>query len=366
MLMTMRGSEPDARHDEHFAGDLFGELQLAQDEVHGGPWARAADLVPGLAACGTAAAAAAWLASRYGFPLILLGLLVGSSLTFISSVERAQPGLRFASTRLLQWAIVLLGFQVSLHQVTALGPMPFLAVTLVAGVTIIAGMVAARLVGIHPNAGLLAGGATAICGASAAFALHNVLKDGREDEGAQFTVTLAGISIASAAAMSLYPLLAREIGLNDRQAGFLIGASIHDVAQAIGGGYAYSNAAGSYATIIKLTRVALLVPVVMVVSSLKGPANAGRRRLSRPRVPPFLLAFAAIVALSGLVAIPAAAAEGALTVSKVLLLVAVTSTAMRTRLDVLASVGWRSVFPVVMATVTSFVMATIIARSAGF
>ena len=71
-------------------------------------------------------------------------------------------------------------------------------------------------------------------------------------------------ALASALAMSLYPILAEYLHLTDSQAGFLIGASIHDVAQAIGGGYAFSEPAGSYATIVKLSRVALLAPVVIV------------------------------------------------------------------------------------------------------
>src|SRR3546814_7573615 len=87
---------------------------------------------------------------------------------------------------------------------------------------------------------LLAGGATAIGGASAALALWSLIGDRRIDQ-ARFTLTLVGITVASALAMTLYPVLAAQIGLSDMQAGFLIGASIHDVAQAIGGGFSFSQ-----------------------------------------------------------------------------------------------------------------------------
>src|SRR3546814_20241680 len=93
---------------------------------------------------------------------------------------------------------------------------------------------------------LLAGGATAIGGASAALALWSLIGDKRVDQ-ARFTLTLVGITVASALAMTLYPVLAAQLGLTDAQAGFLIGASIHDVAQAIGGGFSFSQPAGEVA-----------------------------------------------------------------------------------------------------------------------
>ena len=104
-----------------------------------------------------------------------------------------------------------------------------------------AALLVARATGASTAIGILAGGATAICGASAALALFGVLGRRAEDRQAQFALTLVVISMASAIAMSFYPPLAGLMHLDDRQAGFLIGASIHDIAQAIGGGYAYSD-----------------------------------------------------------------------------------------------------------------------------
>ena len=130
---------------------------------------------------------------------------------------------------------------------------------------IIVTVATARLFAQDRHAALLAGGATAICGASAALALYSLIGDKRVDQ-ARFTLTLVGITVASALAMTLYPVLAAQLGLSDAQAGFLIGASIHDVAQAIGGGFSFSPAAGEVATIVKLTRVALLAPMLMLLS----------------------------------------------------------------------------------------------------
>jgi uncharacterized integral membrane protein (TIGR00698 family) len=344
-----------------FGGDLFGEMHLAET---GAPPAaprvlsRLALLWPGLALCGVAAAAAAWLSEHYGFPIILLGLLVGLSLNFISADARSHAGLDFASRTCLRWGIVVLGLQVTFAQIGALGVAPFLALGVVMAVTIAAGLGGARVAGQSRFAGILAGGATAICGASAALALYGVIGKDRLSQ-AQFALTLVGVSLASAMAMSVYPILAEELALSHRQAGFLIGASIHDVAQAIGGGYAFSDAAGSYATIVKLARVALLAPLVALTSLWIGAAGgeAGQPVWKRLALPWFIVAFLATVSLNSLVAMPEELTRIALIGSKALLLLAVTATAMRSRMDLLLQMGWRAAVPVVTSTLASFVAA---------
>lgn len=331
-------------------GDLFGELHLAQTQAGTAP---KGSLFPGLAACAAGSAAAAWLSDHYGFPIILLGLLVGLSLNFVSANEATHRGLDFASRTFLRFGIVVLGLQVTFAQIAVLGPVPFGALLVVMALTMGAGLIGARVAGQSPYAGLLAGGATAICGASAALALYGVIGKQRLSQ-AQFALTLVGISLASALAMTIYPLLAGEFGLSDKQAGFLIGASIHDVAQAIGGGYAFSDAAGASATIVKLARVALLAPVVALVSLILKPDGGDTRIWRRLALPWFIVAFLAVVTLNSVVAIPEAVRGWALTGSKALLLLAVTATAMRTRLDLLLDMGWRATVPVMLATLTSF------------
>ncbi len=344
-----------------FGGDLFGELAIADQQRATAP--RKSPMFPGLAICAVASATAAWLSEHYGFPIILLGLLVGLSLNFVALDPRTQRGLDFASRTFLRWGIVILGFQVTFAQIGALGPEPFGALLIVMAAAFGAAMLGARFSGQSSAAGILAGGATAICGASAALALYGVI--GRERlSQAQFALTLVGVSLASALAMTLYPMLAGALGLHDGQAGFLIGASIHDVAQAIGGGYAFSDAAGSYATIVKLARVAMLAPVVAAVSLCLGSSEGSAqspfwRRLALPW---FIVAFLGAVTLNSVIAVPAAIGSSALTASKAMLLLAVTATAMRSRLDLLLEMGWRAMVPVMSATFASFAAALLFAR----
>ncbi len=342
-----------------YGGDLFGELHLAESTP---PPEQRESLFSGLAICAVASAAAAWLSEHYGFPIILLGLLVGLSLNFISAIPSTHRGLDFASRTCLRFGIVVLGFQVTFGQIAALGILPFAALAVVLALTFAAGIAGARLGGQSRFAGILAGGATAICGASAALALYGVIGKDRLSQ-AQFAMTLVVVSLASAFAMSVYPILAGYLALTDRQSGFLIGASIHDVAQAIGGGYAVSDAAGSYATIVKLARVALLAPVVALVTLWIGQAGedanevGGRPLWRRLAMPWFIVAFLGTVALNSVIAMPEQLTHWALTGSKALLLLAVTATAMRSRMDLLLEMGWRATVPVIAATLASFAAA---------
>jgi uncharacterized integral membrane protein (TIGR00698 family) len=310
-----------------------------------------------------ASLAAAFLAERYAAPIMLMGLLIGMALQFIGSDPRTHAGLDFAGRTCLRIGIVLLGTQIGVAQILAIGWAPFLALLLVMAAAIVAALFTARLCGQHWAFGMLAGGATAICGASAALALYDVLGKGRVDP-ARFTITLVGVALASALAMSFYPALADALGMSDKAAGFMIGASIHDVAQAVGGGFAYSREAGETATIVKLTRVALL-PVVLFALALilaRGGAAAIGQKSRIPNVPAFLLLFLALVALNSVITLPHDVVDYSYILAKALLLLAVTATAMRSRFHLLLNQGWTSFAPVMAATLASLVVALIAAE----
>ncbi len=259
---------------------------------------------------------------------------------------------------------MLLGLQVTFAQIGELGWLAFCGIAIVMASSFAAALLAARWAGEGREAGILAGGATAICGASAALALYAVIGRDRLDR-ARFSAALVGVAGASAIAMSLYPALAQMIGLSDTQAGFLIGASVHDAAQAIGGAYSYSDAAGADATVVKLARVAMLGPAIALVALWIG--GAGARKGSpwrRVAMPWFIAGFLALLVVNSLVAVPQAWAEGALTLSKGLLLLAVTATAMRSHLPLLLEAGWRALAPVAAASLVSFLVALAIAWQA--
>lgn len=336
------------------AADLYGELQLEAAPPATRRWR---DYLPGGLVTAIAALAAAWLADHYAAPIVLMGLLIGLALSFLSQDRRTHAGLDLMSQTALRIGIVLVGARITAAQLAELGPLPFALLVLIMLAVIVAAVASARLFRQDSHAALLAGGATAICGASAALALYSLIGDKRVDQ-ARFTLTLVGITVASALAMTLYPVLAAQLGLSDTQAGFLIGASIHDVAQAIGGGFSFSAQAGEVATIVKLTRVALLAPMLMLVGlwlGRSGETEAAKTRIPL-RLPWFILGFLALAAINSLVPLPKPVQDGAATAAQTLLLLAIVATAMKARLHLLLDQGWRSFAPIIVATLTSFLL----------
>ena len=342
-----------------YAADLYGEIWLSEDAPSASTRKRLTAYLPGLIIVGVASAAAAWISQAYAMPVILAGLLIGLALSFISSDERTHAGLDLCGTRFLRWGIALLGTQVTAMQIGSLGIAGFAGLAAIMALVIGAGLLGAKLAGRSNYIGWLAGGATAICGASAAMAIYALIGKERLEQS-QFTLTLVGVTLCSAVAMSFYPVIAAQLAFTDKQAGFLMGAAVHDVAQSLGAGFSFSQGAGEYTTVVKLTRVALLAPIVALIAFVIGNISATTSQngfLAKIRMPWFILAFFALLALNSFVTLPAAVQEYGLIISKTLLLFAVTARAMRSRLETLLGQGWRALAPVILASITAFAAA---------
>jgi len=222
-------------------------------------------LVPGLLVTVLVAMAAAFLGSHYKGSMLLFALLLGLALHFISEDVRCMPGIQFASGTVLRLGVALLGFRLTIANVGALGWQTVLALLCAVSLTVLAGLGLAKVLKIEGRLGLLAGGATAICGASAALAIASVLPKYPHLER-DTALTVVGVTTLSTLAMVSYPLLTQWLGFDALTSGKFIGATIHDVAQVVGAGYSLSPAAGDAATITKLLRVALLMPVLVIIS----------------------------------------------------------------------------------------------------
>ena len=239
------------------------------------------------------ATAAAFLSQHYGAPVMLLALLLGMALNFLSSEGACAPGIEFTVRTVLRCGVALLGLRITLTQIVALGWQPVVLVLLSVALTIGSGIVAARTLGFRTGFGLLSGGATAICGASAALAIAAALPNHPQKERATL-FTVIGVSGLSSLAMIAYPMLVHAIGLDARQAGVFLGATIHDVAQVVGAGYSISPETGDVATFVKLLRVAMLMPVIAitVMSYRQAGGEPGAKR--PPPLPGFVVVFAVL------------------------------------------------------------------------
>jgi hypothetical protein len=208
----------------------------------------------------------------------------GMAFHHLSRELRTRPGIDFCARDVLRLGAGLLGARISATQIAALG---WGTALLVAGgvvSTLLLALWLGRLLGLGSARATLAGGAVAICGASAALAISAVLPPERKGDRYTLTVVMS-ITLLSTASMILYPLLARVLHLSPAQAGIFLGGSIHDVAQVVGAGFTLGTETGELATVVKLFRVAMLAGVGsggVAGLSLGTCASAGRGA-GRPR-----------------------------------------------------------------------------------
>ncbi len=307
-------------------------------------------LFPGVMAAGVVAVAATFLSQHYGGPVMLFALLLGMALYFLSQEGRCGPGIDFAARGLLRFAIALLGTQITFGEIISLGPRPIITVLIGVGATILCGWAMARMLGLDKRIGLLTGGATAICGASAALAISAVLPRGANAER-DTAFTVIGVTTLSTFAMVLYPMIVQLIGLDHAAAGVFIGATIHDVAQVVGAGFSISEETGTIATFTKLLRVALLLPVVFAFTLVFRNSDGSKQAGAQPPLPWFLIAFALLVLITSTGIVPAPVIEAAKHTSRWCLVIAIAALGMKTTLKSVASVGPRAIALLVGETV---------------
>jgi len=304
----------------------------------------AGDVWPGLLTAATIGTAAVFVSSRYGGPALVFALLLGMAFNFLSENARTKTGIEFTAKRVLRLGVALLGARIGIEQMLELGWAAVATILAMVPLTILVGRLIARKLGQSAQMGVLTGGAVAICGASAALAISSVLPPSKDRER-DTLFTVVGVTTLSTVCMIVYPIVLSPFGLSDLQAGYVIGASVHDVAQVVGAGYVISEPAGDAATLTKLIRVAMLIPTTLVLAQVfavrDASADTARGGLKRIRVPTFLVGFIALAAAANLGWLPAFAVQAAEAGSRWCLIVAIAALGVKTVLKDLLDLGWR-------------------------
>jgi uncharacterized integral membrane protein (TIGR00698 family) len=313
------------------------------------------EVAPGLTVSAVVGIAATFLSIQYKASAMLFALLLGMALNFLAEEGRCLPGIQMASTTVLRTGVALLGLRITIAQVEALGWGVVALVVASVALTIVVGLALSRALKLGNAFGILTGGAVAICGASAALAIASILpKHKNAERDASFTVI--GITALSTLAMILYPLVVGSLGLDHRAAGIFLGGTIHDVAQVVGAGYSVSPETGDTATIVKLLRVAMLLPVCLAIGlalHVRGSALSH----AAPMLPGFAVAFAALVVVTSLGWIPSTAIEAGSIISRWCLVTAIAAIGMKTSLRSLVDMGMR---PVMLAVLETLFLAAIV------
>jgi uncharacterized integral membrane protein (TIGR00698 family) len=299
---------------------------------------------PGVAVPLLIALAATFISEHYGGPQLLYALFFGLAFHFLYQDPRCRPGIEFCTKSLLRIGVALLGARITLAQIGHLGMGPPAAAVLGIGSTILLGAWGARRLGMKADFGLLSGAAVSICGASAALAVAAIMP--RTEQGERQTLlAVVGVTGLSTLAMIFYPLLAKTLGLGDVEAGVFLGGTIHDVAQVIGAGLIISHDAADVAVVVKLFRVALLVPVVGILALYWGRRTKSARTEGRrvQLLPLFLLGFILLVLVNSAGFISPALSDGLGQLSRLCLLVAISALGIKSSFEELAKLGCRPV-----------------------
>ncbi len=310
-------------------------------------------LFPGFAVSVLVAATAQFLSEHYGAPAMLMALLLGLALNFLAEDgSRTAPGIAFTARTVLRLGVALLGARISIEMLAGLGARALLLVVAGVVLTILCGLVLARLSGRDWRFGLLTGGAVAICGASAAMAIAAVLPRHEKSER-DLVFTVLSVTVLSTVAMVLYPMLAQLFHFDARDSGVFIGGTIHDVAQVVGAGFSIGPEAGETATLVKLIRVSMLAPVVLCFSLVirqMGLADQGTGQ-KPPLLPGFVLGFLLLAAANSLGLVPVVVADLAGVLSRWALLISIAAVGIKTSLGRMLDVGAGAIALLVAQTV---------------
>lgn len=311
---------------------------------------RIRELAPGFAVSFVVAAAATFLSEHYTAPVMLFALLLGMGLSFLATEGSCKAGIEFTARTVMRIGIALLGMRITLDQITALGWQPIVLVITLIAVTISVSVVAAKMMGFQRLFGMLTGGATAICGASAALALSAALpKHPQKEKATLFTVI--GVSALSTLAMIVYPMIVNWLELSPQEAGIFLGATIHDVAQVVGAGYSMSTETGDTATVVKLMRVAMLLPVIIcaaMITRMQGVESTGKRP---PLLPWFAVGFLLLACINSTGWVPVMVQGGMNELSRWCLVISISALGMKTQLRELATVGIKPIILMVCESI---------------
>lgn len=312
----------------------------------------------GLMVCAVVSVIAQFLSQHYHAPVMLFAILLGLALNFLSKQPATMPGITLCASQVLRLGVALLGLRITFSQILDLGWYSLALVLICMTLTLLFSVLLAKKLGMHPLFGWLSGGATAICGASAALSISAALPHHPQKDRATI-LTIIVVSVLSTVAMIVYPMLVKLLNLNAQEAGIFLGGSIHDVAQVVGAGYAISHDTGDQATLVKLLRVLMLAPIVLTVSLISGRyigawtktgifSAKGQSQSLRP--PWFVTVFLLLAVLHSVNGLPAFIIDWGQKSSQWLLIVGMVAIGMKTQLKEIIQVGARPIVLMVLET----------------
>ncbi|HAE22908.1 MAG TPA: putative sulfate exporter family transporter [Spirochaetaceae bacterium] len=329
--------------------------------------------LPGIALC-LAIAALAW---SLGSILPVIGSAVfaiasGITIGALQKGERFKPGIRFAGKKLLQYSIILLGFDMQLSRVVAVGGQSLFVMLFTLSAAFIAAAAMGKALKLSGNVGILIGVGTAICGGSAIAAAAPVLR-AKDEEIAQ---AISTIFLFNVAAVFIFPPLGSLLGLSDQGFGIWAGTAVNDTSSVVAAASAWSQRGGddaalATATIVKLTRTLMIIPVCLALAwhttrksvagshgiSVAGATTSAAQGFSLARTFPwFVLGFLAAALANSFAPLPAPLPALLARAGKFLIVMAMSAIGLSTNLKKLLAGGRK---PLALGLVCWFTVAAV-------
>ena len=229
---------------------------------------------------------------------IFLGALAAN---FLPLGIKILYGAKDCVRRAIPLTIVLTGASLSFANATAVGWRAFVIIVITMSAAIASTMIFGRMMKLSAGTSMLIGAGTAICGNSAIIAVAPLI----DAEDRDVMLSVGAINILGLALMFVSPFAGELLGMSDQSYGVWAGTTIHAVPQAVAAGFAYSAKAGGLATLVKLVRVALLAPLLLILAFSYARSRKDRLKVHYSRlIPPFLWGFLALFALNSLGFLP--------------------------------------------------------------
>ena len=288
---------------------------------------------------------------------LIPGELLGASIialfmgTFINSFfhpDWMKPALKFTSKKILKAAIVLLGASLSINTIMSVGKMTFFVMIFTFAMCFGGGFFIRKLFGLNWKLSNLISAGTGICGGSAVAAIAPVIDADDKD----IAFAMSSTFLFDMVMIALYPIMGRALGMSDIAYGIWAGTSVNDTASVVASGYAFSEAAGDFATMVKLTRTIAIIPTVLVFAYIgtrmkqkELQAAGGGKKVNIVKIIPwFIGGFLALAIVNSIGLIPVAVSGVMKSASKFLMVTALAAIGLGTSITDFRKAGLAPMF----------------------
>ena len=263
---------------------------------------------------------------------LLLGMFINF---FMKDTKKYKDGITFTSKKLLKVAIVLLGTSLSVSQIIHVGKYSLVVMVFTLAAAFGFGYLIGKIFNMNWKLSSLISAGTGICGGTAVATLSQVIDADDSDVAYAISATF----IFDVIMVILFPIMGAALGLSDMAFGLWAGTAVNDTSSVVAAGYAYSDAAGDFATIVKLTRTLSIIPVVLAFSYLNeklklkndGGVNPTHKKVNLKKIFPwFILLFLGAALLNSIGLIPATLSSSLATLSKFLMVMALAAIGLKT------------------------------------